>query len=119
MKLLVDENVHADIVAWLRGAGHDVLYMAEAAPGAADEQVLARANRDDRVVCTDDKDFGELIFRQRLAAHGIILLRLTAPSIQDRIERLSAVWPEVEAAGPGRFVVVGEKKVRIRPLVMP
>lgn len=119
MKLLADENTHGDVVIWMRSAGHDVVYVAESAAGLTDDQVLALANAEERVLVTDDKDFGEIVFRRRLTTHGIVLLRLTAPVVQDRIDRLAAVWPAIERHMPGRFIVVGDTKVRIRPLVMP
>jgi hypothetical protein len=79
--------------------------------------VLALANAEGRILVTGDKDFGELVVRRRAATRGIVLLRLTAPLVQDRIDRLAAGWPTVEGHLPGRFIVVGDKKVRIRPLI--
>lgn len=61
MLLLADENIHADLVAWLRGAGHDVLYAAETMRRAPDPELLELARRERRIVLTDDLDFGELV----------------------------------------------------------
>ncbi len=61
MNILVDESVGQQIVARLRDDGHDVLYIAEMAPGVDDEEVLGAANEHDAL--TADKDFGELVFR--------------------------------------------------------
>ena len=72
MNLPADENIHGDLVAWMRSAGHDVVYVAESAAGLTDDQVLALANAEGRVLVTGDKDFGELVFRRRAATHGII-----------------------------------------------
>lgn len=119
MKLLADENIHGDIVAWLRENGQDVLYIADTRPGSPDEEVLALANAEHRTLVTDDKDFGELVYRRRLVAHGVVLIRLTAPDVRDRINRLAVVWPFVERHQPGRFAVIGDKKVRIRALTTP
>jgi predicted nuclease of predicted toxin-antitoxin system len=47
----------------LRQAGYEVDYIAEIAPGADDSDVLARANRQESVLITGDKDFGELVYR--------------------------------------------------------
>jgi predicted nuclease of predicted toxin-antitoxin system len=38
--------------------------------------VLKRADRDNRLLLTEDKDFGDLVFRQALPVPGIILLRI-------------------------------------------
>ncbi len=66
MRLLADECCDAGLVLALRADGHDVLYSAETSQGASDEEVLERAFADDRVLLTEDKDFGELAVRQRL-----------------------------------------------------
>jgi predicted nuclease of predicted toxin-antitoxin system len=61
------------LVASLRAAGHDVSYVAEVASGMTDEEVLKLAQDEQRVFLTEDKDFGELIFRFRLPAPGLVL----------------------------------------------
>lgn len=75
MRILADENLHADIVHWLRAGGHDVSYAAETMAGEPDESILRRARAEDRIVITDDKDFGELVLRKGLANAGVLLLR--------------------------------------------
>jgi predicted nuclease of predicted toxin-antitoxin system len=116
VRFFADENIHADLVAWLRAAGHDVTYAAEVTAGEPDEALLERARGQNRIVLTDDKDFGELVFHQRLATQGVVLIRLTSSRIEDRLRRLSQVWPKLESHLEGRFVVIGDTKVRIRPI---
>ncbi len=77
MKLLANENVPASAIHALRDAGHDVLWARTDLPGATDPHVLERAVRESRLLVTFDKDFGELVYRQGLAAAGgVILFRL-------------------------------------------
>ena len=77
MRILADANMHEKVVALLRGAGHDVVWVREEQPRALDPNVLAWATREDRLLITFDKDFGELTQRRQLAApHGIILFRI-------------------------------------------
>src|SRR3954462_13771529 len=116
MRILADENVARDIVAWLRAGGHDVLFAAEMQPGAPDTQWAALAELEQRVVLTSDKDFGELVFRDRLATHGIVLMRLDDLTIPEGLARLQNVWSVVEANPAGRFIVITENRVRVRPL---
>ena len=81
MRLLANENFPGDAVTALREAGHDVAWVRTDAPGSNDQGVLARAQAEDRILVTFDKDFGELAFRTRLpATSGIILFRITSPS---------------------------------------
>src|SRR5687767_8430822 len=116
MRLLADENVHAGLVAWLRSSGHDVSYAAESLASEPDEAVLRRASDENRVVVTDDKDFGDLVVHQRLSTAGVLLLRLQDPSLAVRIARLAARWTEIERQLPGHLVVVSDRKIRARTL---
>ncbi len=75
MRFLADECCDAGLVAALRQDGHDVVYALEAMRGATDEMVLARAFSEDRIVLTEDKDFGELVYALGRPACGIVLLR--------------------------------------------
>lgn len=62
MNILVDESVGQQIVARLRDDGHDVLYIAEMAPGVDDEEVLGAANEHDAMLLTADKDLASSCF---------------------------------------------------------
>jgi Domain of unknown function (DUF5615) len=76
MRWLADECVDAALVRRLRGAGYDVIYAAEVASGATDAQILRRANDEDRLLLTEDKDFGEFVFRWHMTVPGLVLLRV-------------------------------------------
>lgn len=47
----------------MRNAGHDVLWARTDMPGAMDDVILQRAQDDERLVISFDKDFGEMAFR--------------------------------------------------------
>ena len=64
MKLLADECCDAGLVHAQRNDGHDVLYAAESSPGATDEEILERAVSEHRILLTEDKNFGELVYDQ-------------------------------------------------------
>jgi predicted nuclease of predicted toxin-antitoxin system len=119
MKFFADENVARAIIQWLRRAGHDVLSAAEVRPGEADVVWLRQAEESARVIVTSDKDFGELIFRDRLNSHGIVLVRMQRLSLRERLARLATVWSVVEANQAGKFIVITEGRVRIRSLKSP
>lgn len=116
MRLLADENLPATAVAALTSAGHDVVWVRTEMPGSADVDVLARAERDGRIVLTFDKDFGELAFRHRLpATSGIILFRLAAPSALALARAISAAL-SARDDWAGRFSVVEPDTIRMTPL---
>ncbi len=116
MRILADEKVARDVVDWLRTGGHDVLFAAEARAGAPDIDWAVRAEREQRVILTSDKDFGELVFRDGLASHGIVLLRLDDLTVSEILARLRTVWSVVEANPAGQFIVITESKIRVRSL---
>ena len=68
MRFLANENFPLDAVEALRQNGHDVAWIRIDSPGISDPQVLSRAQSENRILLTFDKDFGELAFRSQLPA---------------------------------------------------
>ena len=115
MTLLADESVERQVVARLREDGFHVLYVAEMEPGVTDDVVLERANHVAALLLTADKDFGELIFREaRLAAGGVVLLRLAGLSSERKAEVVSAAFRDRQAEFAHSFSVVEPGRVRTR-----
>jgi predicted nuclease of predicted toxin-antitoxin system len=119
MRFLADENFPLDAVEALRQNGHDVAWIRTDSPGIVDPQVLERAQSEDRIVLTFDKDFGELAFRVKLLANaGIILFRLSASSsliIAEKVAKAIALRDDWS----GHFSVVEDDKIRMRVLTTP
>jgi len=59
VKILANENFPQAVVRALRGAGHDVLWARKEMPGASDEDVMARAAAEQRLLLTFDTDFAD------------------------------------------------------------
>ncbi len=114
MRFLVDESTGAAVVEYLRRSGHDTLAVAEAMPQADDRDIIARAAREDRVLITNDKDFGELVFRSGWAHHGVLLLRLHDESPSTRLNVIKSVLERYRDKLTGQFVVATEDSVRVR-----
>jgi predicted nuclease of predicted toxin-antitoxin system len=116
VRILANENFPGDAVVALRERGHDVAWVRTDAPGSSDRDVLARAQAEDRIVITFDKDFGELAFRSGLpATSGIILFRI-APRSPDAVARLAVRALEARVSWDGYFSVVEESRIRMTPL---
>ena len=115
MKFVADEGVEARIVERLRFEGHDVDYIAEFAPGITDDEVLELSNTGRRVLVTVDKDFGELVFRLRRAASGVLLVRLTGLSSDDKAELVAGAVRDHGSQMSGAFTVISPGVIRIRP----
>ena len=115
MRWLVDECVDSTLVAHLRGAGHDASYVAELAPSTSDAEILRRALAETRLVLTDDKDFGELVFRLKMTAPGLVLLRVAPEEHELRWIRLNAAIDRYSESLFGRYLVIEETRIRSRP----
>lgn len=102
----------------LRAAGHDVVAVSEIAPSARDEDVLLDVTARGHLLLTNDTDFGGLVFGRGFEARGIVLLRLSTPDSRKRANRLMEVLPTIETRIAGRFVVVEDAAIRMRPLGM-
>lgn len=114
MILLADEGVERIVVDRLRRDGHDLRWIAEESPGASDEAVLQTAATSGRLLVTNDKDFGELVFRQRRAANGVLLVRLFSLALETRADRVAEA---LRAHGPEmseRYSVLDPGALRIR-----
>jgi predicted nuclease of predicted toxin-antitoxin system len=70
-RLLADENIPQPAVIALRAAGHDIRAILEDTPGAADEEVLATARAQARILLTFDLDMGQLV---GFAPHALLPL---------------------------------------------
>ena len=66
------------------------------------------------VVITEDKDFGELVFRQRRMNAGVVLYRLAGLSPPERLERVVQAFDSHSELFPGRFTVISLDQIRVR-----
>ena len=111
MRFLANENFPLDAVEALRQNGHDVLWIRVESPGISDREVLSRAQAENRILLTFDKDFGELAFRSRLPASvGIILFRIRVPSASVVAEKVAKVI-SLRDDWYGHFTVIEEDKI--------
>jgi len=116
MRFLANENVPLDAVSALRETGHDIVWVRTDAPGSSDEDILARAVSEERVLITFDKDFGELAFHSHLPSKcGIILFRVPESS-SAYIAKVVVAAVESRSDWTGHFSVVEENRIRMRPL---
>jgi len=114
MRFLLDESVEYRLAGMLADQGHDVTAIARDYPhGIPDEQVLSIAKIEERILLTNDSDFGELIVRHRQAHAGVIYFRLPAATVQLKFERLQNVLV-AHRHQLSQFLTVTQSRVRIR-----
>jgi len=116
MRFLANENFPGAAVSILEAAGHDVVWLRMAAPGISDAEVLVWAVREERVLLTFDKDFGELARGSMLpTACGVVLLRIPMSSAGD-VGRQLAKLITSRNDWAGHFSVIEPGRVRMRAL---
>lgn len=84
MKFLIDEGTGAIVTKYLKSSGYDSVYIGEKFSGKDDRFILDKAVRENRIVITMDKDFGDLVFFHDLPHKGIVLLRLRDERVKNR-----------------------------------
>jgi len=115
MKFVADESVDQPIVVRLREDGHDVIAVAELTPSVTDDDVFVQANQYGALLLTSDKDFGEIVFRQKRVTTGVVLIRLAGLSPDTKAGIVSQAIGEHQAEIPFSFTVISPGMVRIRP----
>jgi len=111
-QIVADESVDFRIVIQLRRLGLTVYSIAEQQPSLRDEQVLAIANENDALLITEDKDFGELVFRLQLPHRGILLIRIA--EAEQKIASVVRTIIKYYTDLLNKFSVINDNKLRIK-----
>ncbi len=114
------DNALSPLVAeGLRQAGHDAVHVRDFGMQAAkDEDILALAGNEQRIVVSADTDFGDLLALGQATTPSVILFRHPSRrSPEDQLRLLLANVPGVsDALDQGSIVVFEEARIRIRVL---
>jgi predicted nuclease of predicted toxin-antitoxin system len=113
VELVADESCAGPVIRALRAAGHDVLAIAESATGASDEAVIARALSEGRVLITEDRDFGELVYARGHSAAGVMFVKFTSRARGARPAAVVEALAKLGARLRDGFTVVEPGRVRV------
>jgi predicted nuclease of predicted toxin-antitoxin system len=113
IKFLADVNIERPIVEFLQENGYDTKWIPDLDCKMVDQQLLEMANKEKRILITNDKDFGELTFRQKRISTGIILFRVKNQKSRDKIRLLQKLLLVYGHKLKGNFIVLTQKKFRI------
>lgn len=119
MKFIADENIDKIIVDYLRKKSERVLYIAEFQKSVSDDEIITIANREKAILLTSDKDFGELIFRQKRVNQGVILIRLAGLSPIRKAKIVSEAIKKYYSQMVNNFTVITPGSIRIRKMPLP
>ena len=112
MRFLVDECTGPAVAKWLRNNNHEVYSVFDQARGTDDDTIIQKAFEENWILLTNDKDFGEKVFRDSRLHRGVILLRLEDERSASKIGVLSDLLRNYQYRLKDSFVVVTETQVR-------
>jgi predicted nuclease of predicted toxin-antitoxin system len=114
MKLLLDTCVWGGAKKILAASGHDVIWTGDWSEDPGDEEILAKAYSEGRILVTLDKDFGEIaIVKDR--PHSGILRLVNLSANQQGIVSLRVIEAYGRALQSGAIVTVEPGRIRLRP----
>ena len=118
MRFFVDECLDRHVVQGLRSRGHDVVWVREGMRGEDDDVLLAQATADDRVMVTEDRDFGELTVRLKLHAVGLVIAAISEfeGTLAEIGDHVASVIDKLGADCHGNLIVIEPGRVRKRAL---
>ena len=112
MRFLVDECTGPAVANWLRDQGYEVFSVYHKARGLSDDKIIEKAFIENWILITNDKDFGEKVFRERRPHRGVIFLRLADERSIIKIETVKSLLKNYRDQLFDNFTVVTETKVR-------
>lgn len=114
--LLADENVNNNVIVALRRAQYNVLSIRETMPLIDDEKIAALSLQPPRIIISQDKDFGEIVYHKNLKVARVILLRYLQPDYDIIENKLLNYLAAHLNESVGKFIVITPKLTRIKYL---
>lgn len=114
IKIVIDESVDYAVVDRLKKNDFDVYAIIDEQPSISDKEVLSIAINKNALLITEDKDFGELVFRFKLLHKGILLIRMLNAKSIEKSEAVLKVLLDYYDQMLNNFSVLDNDKLRIR-----
>ena len=113
LQFLADESCDFAVVRALRAEGHDVIAVAEYTARSVDSELIKQAHNDQRILLTEDTDFGWLVFVSQTETAGVILVRFPGNARRTLAETVTKLVREHGNELAGAFVVVQPGHIRL------
>ncbi len=112
MRLLADENLDPQIIQALRAEGYDVRAIRETDPAAPDDRVIEIAQSENRILLTEDKDFGGIVYERAQPSPGVILVRRFHSASKRKSDEVVNAFKKLGNSLAGEFVVIEPGRIR-------
>lgn len=112
MRFLVAECTGPAVAHWLNEMKHKVFSVYDKARGMGDDDIIRKAYAENWILITNDKDFGEKVYREKRPHKGVVFLRLEDERATNKIDTLRRLLESYSDRLANNFVVVTETRVR-------
>jgi len=112
VRFLVDECTGPQVARWLSGQSYEVFSVYDSWRGTDDVDVLSKAAGENWILITNDKDFGERIYREKMPHRGVVFLRLRDETVASKIQVIEQLLSAYANQLQDKFVVVTDSQVR-------
>lgn len=116
MKFIVDESTGHSAAEFLKEEGHDAVFVGDIEKGISDREILEQAFEENRIIVTNDKDFGELTVRHEIEAEGVVILRLNIETPENKRKVLGHLLDEHSEKMEDNLVIAREDQIKTRKL---
>lgn len=113
LRFLADESCDFTVIRALREDGYDVLAVGEFTSRSDDRELIEQAARDQRILLTEDKDFGWLVFVSQAESAGVILIRFPGNARETLAQTIKQIVADHDESLQGTFVVVQPGHIRV------
>ncbi|HMP22008.1 MAG TPA: DUF5615 family PIN-like protein [Ferruginibacter sp.] len=111
---IVDMGVGKTIENWLKHAAYSVFSISQINPEMQDDEIISLANKQNAIIITMDKDFGELVFKKNMPHKGILLLRLDDAVAEEKLAVIQSLFPGLPELIKDKFAVFQNGVLRIK-----
>ncbi len=119
LRFLADESCDFGVVRALRTQGYDVFAVSEITTRSVDRELIDLAYQENRILITEDKDFGWLVYVSRANSAGVILIRYPGNTRRELAEAITKLVSDRGDELPGAFVVIQPGHIRISGRASP
>ena len=112
IRFLADVNIEKSIVDLLKKEGFDILWIPDYNCQLTDDELLDLSNKEGRILITNGKDFGELMFLQKKISCGIILIRIKGQDVEKKKKEILKLLELYKEKIINHFIVITDTKIR-------
>ena len=116
VRIIADENIDNFIIHTLRNDNYEVISIKESYRGIKDIEIIVLANKNECLILTEDKDFGEWVFSHGMNSIGILFIRYDEKELKDITKTIQALLKEYGDTLYNKFTVITKNKIRIRDI---